>query len=173
MSGDGTRIAGLGQNSAGQWLAWEAFDGSSSTLGTRACSPAAPNATGAPGRLRVAGSDYAAANDVTLVAEQLASGSFALFLTSLTPSAPVTPPGSVGARCIDGGIGRYLGAGQVRPAGPVGVIAISIDLTNTPTPTGPTAMLAGQTWHFQAWYRDVALGLPTSNFTDSVGLTLR
>ena len=52
-----------------------------------------------------------------------------------------------------------------------GAISLSPDLTLLPTPTGPVAAAAGETWHFQAWYRDALAGSATSNFTDGVALT--
>ena len=39
----------------------------------------------------------------------------------------------------------------------------------TPTPTGLVQVAAGETWNFQAWYRDANPG-PTSNFTPSVSV---
>ena len=55
------------------------------------------------------------------------------------------------------------------PAAPPPVTQV-LDLANTPTPMGNVSVLAGQTWNFQAWYRDNNPG-PTSNFTDAVSVT--
>jgi len=38
----------------------------------------------------------------------------------------------------------------------------------TPTPVNIVGILAGETWNFQAWYRDTVAGQPTSNFTDAI-----
>ncbi|MEZ6020470.1 MAG: hypothetical protein R3F17_10325 [Planctomycetota bacterium] len=37
------------------------------------------------------------------------------------------------------------------------------------TPFGPTPVLSGQTWNFQAWFRDF-VGVSTSNFTHGVSV---
>ena len=47
---------------------------------------------------------------------------------------------------------------------------ISVDLTDVPTPSGPTTVLAGQTWNWQCWYRDKNPN-NTSNFTDGIEIT--
>ena len=49
-----------------------------------------------------------------------------------------------------------------------GVVNISVDMSSLPT-TPNQAIQAGQTWHFQYWYRD-SLGGPVSNFSDAVGV---
>ena len=48
-----------------------------------------------------------------------------------------------------------------------------VDLTSIPQPTGSVAGAAGETWRFQAWYRDSIVGIPTSNFTSGLALTLQ
>jgi hypothetical protein len=49
---------------------------------------------------------------------------------------------------------------------------MAIDLLSMPTPTGFAPALPGETWNFQAWYRD-SNPEPTSNFTGAVGVTFR
>jgi hypothetical protein len=41
-----------------------------------------------------------------------------------------------------------------------------------PSPTGFLTSAAGETWHFQCWYRDAFAGATTSNFTDTVAVDL-
>ena len=53
--------------------------------------------------------------------------------------------------------------------GPGGSLALMLDISNTPTPTGITSIVVGQTYSFQCWYRDLNPG-PTSNFTDGVSV---
>ena len=48
---------------------------------------------------------------------------------------------------------------------------LQIDLTSMPV-NPPVAVLPGDTWNFQAWYRDNNLG-PTNNFTDAVSVTFQ
>ncbi|MEM8713307.1 MAG: translocation/assembly module TamB domain-containing protein, partial [Planctomycetota bacterium] len=52
-------------------------------------------------------------------------------------------------------------------SGAQGTASRAIDLTSIP---GQGAVLLGQTWNFQAWYRD-ANPLVTSNFTDAVSVS--
>ncbi len=58
---------------------------------------------------------------------------------------------------------------QVQNSGAAGEITIQVDLTQLPTPSGPHVVLAGETWNFQAWFRDANPGA-TSNFTDGLSI---
>ena len=57
---------------------------------------------------------------------------------------------------------------QVRDSGGDGKLTIQVDLTSVPT-IPPHTVLAGETWNFQAWFRDKNPGA-TSNFTDGVSV---
>ncbi|MEZ6014578.1 MAG: hypothetical protein R3F49_05650 [Planctomycetota bacterium] len=81
------------------------------------------------------------------------------------------PGGSRGTLCLSGAIGRYIGPGQILQANPTGGIALALDLLQHPTPNGFVQVTAGETWHFQAWYRDAFMGSATSNFTDGISVT--
>ena len=48
--------------------------------------------------------------------------------------------------------------------------SIQVDLTAVPQPTGTVAVQPGDTWNFQAWYRDLG---GTNNFTDAVSVTFQ
>ena len=50
-----------------------------------------------------------------------------------------------------------------------GSFFLGLDLNDTPQPGGSVAIVAGETWNFQAWFRDMNPG-PTSNFTDGVSV---
>ena len=52
----------------------------------------------------------------------------------------------------------------VQDSGPGGTFAMPVDLTALPL-SPPVAVQAGETWNFQAWFRDFNPG-NTSNFTD-------
>ncbi len=39
-----------------------------------------------------------------------------------------------------------------------------------PQPAGPVAVVAGETRHFQCWFRDSVGGAATSNFSDGLSL---
>lgn len=146
--------------------AWFRADAS---IGAVGC-PGEANSTGASGRLYVEGSPVVTGNDVTLRAEGLPPGAFALFVVSDTAGFVTAPGGSEGNLCLGGDIGRFTGPGQVRPASADGAVDLPIDLSAVPTPTGYLPVVQFQTWFFQAWYRD-ATPLPASNFTASTVVT--
>ena len=83
------------------------------------------------------------------------------------------PGGSQGTLCLGGAIGRYVGPGQIVNSGSTGEITLAIDLTQTPQPTGLVSVQPGETWNFQAWYRDAIGGSATSNFTDGLSITFQ
>ena len=81
------------------------------------------------------------------------------------------PPsgGSQGDLCLAGDTGRYVGPGQIQNSGASRSIALALDLTAAPSPTGSVSVTAGETWVFQGWYRDANPTI-TSNFTDAVSV---
>ena len=130
--------------------------------GTNYCTPALPNSTGKSGAITASGSPLVALNDVTLTASYLPND-FGYFLNSMT-RAPVNPHASNGFLCLGGAIGRHNQPGLVQP-GPT--FSITLDLTSVPTPSAFVAVQPGETWNFQAWYRDVG----GTNFTDGLSIT--
>ena len=62
---------------------------------------------------------------------------------------------------------------QIQQANPAGTISLALDLTQIPQPTGFVTAIAGDTWNFQAWYRDAVSGSATSNFTDGLSVTFQ
>ena len=118
----------------------------------------------------LSGSAVAAANDVTLGANGLPLGQLGFFMTSSASGLVLMPGASAGTLCLSGSIGRYNSLAQVRNSGAAGAFSLRIALGSTPTPLGPVAVLAGQTRHFQAWYRDAP---GRSNFSDAVRLTFQ
>ena len=61
---------------------------------------------------------------------------------------------------------------QVAKSDANGELIIPVDITVLPRPNGTHAVVAGETWNFQCWFRDNNPG-PTSNFTDAVSLAFR
>ena len=107
------------------------------------------------------------ANDVTLTASNLPPNQFGIFIVSavqgFVPGAGGTSNGNL---CLGGAIGRYVGPGQILPL----VARVSSPSPSTsarsPRAAARRRRMAGDTWNFQAWYRDgVGLG---SNFTDGI-----
>ena len=68
--------------------------------------------------------------------------------------------------CLSGTLGRYLQL--IHSTGFTDNMAIQIDRTHLPTPP-PRAIQPGETWRFQAWYRDGG----SSNFSDAVAVTFQ
>ena len=135
-------------------------------IGTNYCGPANLNSSGQSGVMAAWGFEVVAANSVRLDAAQLPANQWGMFVNSMTQGF-VNPPGSQGNLCLGGAIGRYKQ--DIKNSGAGGQFSVQLDLTQTPTPGGPVAIQPGETWHFQAWYRDLNPGA-TSNFTD--GLTI-
>jgi hypothetical protein len=132
------------------------------------CAPAIPNSTGRDAQINATGTAGAAANDLGLQARRLPANTFGFFITSRTQASVLNPGGSEGRLCLGGAIGRYQN--QVQNSGATGQIGIALNTFALPTPTGPVAAGVGETWTFQAWYRD-ANPASTSNFTDAVAVT--
>ena len=142
---------------------------SAAILGSTYCTPAALNSSGFPGTLEVRGSLDVSMNEVSLSANNLPSSEFGIFLNGQAQAPPITPLGSSGNLCLGGSLGRYNRTGEIFATGPFGFGELQLDLNNTPTSIGPVAIMAGQTWNFQAWYRDTSAS--TSNFTDAVSVS--
>ena len=123
------------------------------------------NSTGVSANLMAVGSDLASENALELVATQIPQNQFGYFLTSQATGVPVSPLGSQGNLCLAGLIGRYNQ--QIFNSGSLGIGSLSLDLSNTPTSSIPVAILAGQSWSFQGWYRDQN-PMATSNLTNVV-----
>ncbi|MEM1452670.1 MAG: hypothetical protein AAF726_23580 [Planctomycetota bacterium] len=139
----------------------------SGSVGTNYCM-ANPNSTGSTSAMSGAGSPVASVNNLTLQADNIPTNAFGFFLTSQTQGFAMNPGGSQGNICLAGSIGRYVGPGQIQQAGANGLIELQLDLTMIPQPNGFVAAMSGQTWNFQAWYRDAVMGSATSNFSDGL-----
>ncbi|MEM8710923.1 MAG: endonuclease [Planctomycetota bacterium] len=134
-------------------------------LGGLYCSPSVSNSTGQPATIEARGSALISDADFRLLAGSLPANSLGYFLCSQAPGFVFQPGGSQGNLCLSGSIGRVVG-GQVLNSGFFGGFGIDVDLTMLPQPSGDVAVLSGETWHFQAWFRDAVGGQATSNFTD-------
>ncbi|MCP3916547.1 MAG: VCBS repeat-containing protein [bacterium] len=135
------------------------------------CGPAVPNQGGLPGRMESTGTTSSTSASFTLVAADLPNQTFGYFLAGRTAGFTMMPGGSAGNLCLSAAIGRYNDPGQIgNTGGSGGTISLLLDLSAVPTPSGSVAVLRGETWFFQAWYRDVQMGLSTSNFTDGLSV---
>ncbi len=139
-------------------------------LGVALCSPAVANSTGAPSELWAFGSDTAADNNLELHVIGLPTQTLGYFLVSPDMGFAANPGGSTGNLCIVGpSIARY--AGDVQSSGNGAKVMFTPDLTFVPQPNGNQSTSAGQTWCFQYWHRDFAMGSVTSNFSDARCIT--
>lgn len=136
------------------------------TVGVRYCSPNAPHQGGFPAYLYVVGDPSVASSDLAAVGTSLPAGAFAMLVAAGQPGFSPSFGGGAGALCVGGAaFGRYANAVQAVASN--GVAVIPIDPRQVPAPAAPLAMIPGQTWYFQLWYRDGA----SSNFSDAVAVT--
>ncbi|MEO0481975.1 MAG: hypothetical protein AAF196_21130 [Planctomycetota bacterium] len=144
---------------------------SSGSLGLPYCS-GVPNVTGQPGVLSAVGSASVLANDLTLVATGLPQPSIVLFIVSRNQGFSPTPGGSFGNLCLAGPIGRHRGSGQVQAVNAQGEASLSVDLGFLPQGLQGVPALSGETWNWQAFYRDRSGGSTGTNFTNGVSVLL-
>ena len=134
------------------------------------------NSTGSNTSIQLLGSASVAADDVTMVAGNLANNSFGFFITSQTQGFAPNPGGSQGNLCVAGNIGRFVAPGQIKSSGAGSEIPLSPtsgewSLTAIPSATGPYSAVAGGTANFQLWHRDAVGGAAVSNFSDGTSVT--
>jgi hypothetical protein len=131
--------------------------------------PAVVNSTGAFGVLGASGSLTASSNAFVLTASALPPQQFGYFIGGRFQGFIPQPGGSQGNLCLSIPLARFIASLQSSGAG--GVMTHQVDLTAIPL-TPPVAVVAGETWNFQAWYRDANPG-PTSNFTTALSATFQ
>lgn len=124
------------------------------------------NSSGDFGFLGAYGNNSTVSSKV-LRASALPQNTVGYFLASRTLGNGVIPPASSGSLCLGGSIGRYAQLPQ--SSGNGGRFEISIDPSAIIAPMGLAQAQSGETWFFQAWYRDQGQG-PTSNFTNAVAV---
>jgi hypothetical protein len=135
----------------------------SPAIGTTYCNPANNNVSGGPATITAVGTHLLASPRVTaIVAHGMPEQTFGYFLVGAGANS-VTPPGSNGVLCLGGAIGRYsLLIHNTTRTENMGII-----LDRSALPLNPArAILPGETWRFQAWFRDGA----SSNFSDAVAV---
>jgi len=149
------------------WSASEAYgfvNAGLDTIGVNYCE-ANPSTIGVPASIRAYGSSAVAFNDVTLEATDLPAQTFGIFLVSQDEGFVPNLAGQDGNLCLDPAtLARYQGPGQILQASASGTIALPIDLNAIPQGTVPVAVMSGDSWSFQAWFRDGQ----SSNLTNGV-----
>lgn len=166
--GDRVRVQLRGFNNGGDgFLHLREVEVDANTVGTPFCNPARPTSLGVPAEIHAFGSAVAGGNPLALVASGLPSHAPGYFLCSRTTGSAM-PPASQGILCLGGNIGRIsVPVLQVALQGRTfGRFIDTLAIPGNP----PSAATAGQTWYFQAWFRDAISGNATSNFTDAVAI---
>ncbi len=129
------------------------------------CTPAVPNSSGSSARITARGSVAVAADDLVLSAEGLPASTFGFFLMGEGADV-IVPINSVGNLCIVGG--RLLRvAPPILNSGSTGAFEFAAGTLSVPS---LGAIQPGETWGFQAWFRDGAM---SSNLSDSLRVTFR
>lgn len=169
-NGTGCGMAALPWASA--YMRIYATEGFGTSVGSNYC-VANPNASGSIARMSAVGSSIASSDKLRLEVSNMPLNTFGFFLTSRTAGFSVMPAGSQGNLCLDGVIGRFDDLSQVRSSGSTGIISIDSSLGEWSVlaqPLGGTVVpaMAGERWHYTAWYRDIVGGGPTSNFANGL-----
>lgn len=122
------------------------------------------NSTGGPAALAAEGTACIAANALTMVATELPAHQLGFFLGS--PKAGFVPgfAGGQGDLCLGSPLVRLHGSPL--DSGPLGTFFLDVDYS---TWSGGAVVHPGETWFFQAWYRDLDPG-PTSNLSGGIGI---
>lgn len=132
------------------------------------CGPATVNSSGSRAVMHASGSAVAGGEPLNLSAFNLPPNQFAMFSGTPNGTSMFNPPGNQGTFCLGQPYGRFNRPGEIVNSGSNGRIDLHIDTTDLPLfPAVPA--LAGQTWRFQAWFRDQNPG-STSNFSDAVAV---
>lgn len=103
----------------------------------------------------------------TIRLQEAPANQFSLLFTASSPGFVPGIGGSEGNLCLGpDNFGRFNA--QVGVIGADGVREVALDPTAIPQANGTTAAAIGQTWIFQAWYRDSRPAGPTSNLSNAV-----
>ena len=152
--------------------------------GTAFCNPMDPNSTGLPTQLRAR--NLPDVQNVHLEATQGPPFQFGYFLVGSGFSEPGITVGN-GRLCLSvsgtNTIGRYNAAGTDRnslgifsPAGRLinlsntSEISSGFDVPNQLPLAGGPSILAGSTWHFQLWHRDIIANQQVFQFSNGVSV---
>lgn len=124
------------------------------------------NTTGSAATMTHTGSPSLTAANLTLVANDVPVNQFLLFILSDTADFSPGFAGSQGNLCVGGSIVRLNNF--LQNSGAQGQATLPIPYGSLPQ---GTVLDIGETWHFQAWFRDTVGGVPTSNTTSGLQVT--
>ncbi len=162
-----------------------AFGVGTSSVGFEFCSPSSDNSTGSPAAL-VGSPGVVAGSNLHLEITGGVPGQLTYFLVGNQATSGVVV--SNGLFCLVGtstaqfyrynvggtnmnSIGGFDASGTMVNASGTSSTGFGFDVPSTIPDIVPIAIMAGDTWHFQGWYRDTPAGSGTSNFTNGLGVT--
>ncbi len=137
---------------------------SSRPLPPRQTCPPSPNSVGAGALLTHRRAVSVGGNDMRLNIQGGPSNQSGLYFYG--PSQVAFPLGD-GVRCAGPSVARI---GPLETLSQAGTSLRTLDFTSGPFASGPHAITAGSTWHFQFWYRDPG-GASGSNLSNGLRLT--
>ncbi|MEO2164491.1 MAG: hypothetical protein ABGY29_18425, partial [bacterium] len=111
------------------------------------------------------GSTSLGAADLVLTVEHAPAFQFGLFFYGAQPGLVFY---GEGALCVQGPVFRLY---PVVLSGATGEASLALDLSPYPLGSGPGAVGAFETWHFQYWFRDPTYGPSGFNFSDGIQVT--
>jgi len=126
---------------------------------------AEPNSTGQPASIAGSGSLEISDEELSLVASDVPPNRFGYFLMSQTQGFIPLFAGSQGNFCLGAPFIRFAADGML--SSPSGKLTLLPDYDNLPN---GAVFSAGDTWNFQAWFRDVN---PTATSNTTNGLTVQ
>jgi len=127
---------------------------------------ATANSTGIPSFMSTNGSTSVAANNLVMSANGLPSSGFGLFVYG---GGRATVPTGQGVFCIAGTASQpVIRTPEVLMADIFGIANRPLDLTSPLHSSGLGAILPGDTWNFQYWFRDTINGQATFNFSNAI-----
>ncbi|MEM6672201.1 MAG: hypothetical protein AAF726_05120 [Planctomycetota bacterium] len=129
---------------------------------------AAPNSSGRPAWIAAYG-DSSTTSPKTLRVTDAPPLAPCYILTARDTNYVIGVGGGAGNLCLGGtGFGRFsLALGPIDAGGRYELV---VDPTAIAQPNGTVAAQPGQTWYFQAWFRDSDSGQATSNLSNAVAI---
>ena len=147
------------------WLDWNGNGNLNRCESPNYCT-AAVNSSGAAAEIGASGSPLLGSSDFRLHASGMPLNELGYFLMSESSAFLQGFGGSSGNLCLGAPIIRFTQPGQLIDTGLMGLVELSLDLTQLPD---GAVFLPGQVWNFQLWFRDAL----TSNTTDGIEVMFR
>jgi hypothetical protein len=124
-----------------------------------------PTSSGAASEMRALGSKRVATDTLIFEADNVPPGQFGIFFYG---EAAASVPFGNGIRCVGAGPAG-LARLAVHAANAAGLLVHGLDFSAPPS--AATAITAGSTWRFQAWFRDTPAAGAGFNFSSGLAIT--